>query len=239
MSRSAREGRGGRRTWVVLACVAVAACSDSESGGNTAGTGPGPSVPDVRDAAGGAAGSGATDDAHDERETSDASGIADHAAGDVSADKSGAGDASSERSLEDAGSSDAESGGPALSDVGACVATVVTPRRLTPALYLMIDNTTSMDTIDMQQAMSRWNALIAAMPIFVDDPANVGLLVGLDFFPEAGPDGGTSLCNVSDYSTPQVPIGLLGGPSTPQGTAIAGAVRARARAGTSPTVPAL
>jgi hypothetical protein len=110
---------------------------------------------------------------------------------------------------------------------------------LTAALYLMVDSTTSMDLTDAQQTTSRWGALAAATPLFVDHPANAGLSVGLDFFPEPAPGDGSALCAPSDYMAAQVPIGALGGAGNPHGTAITSAIAARARSGNSPTAPAL
>jgi hypothetical protein len=215
----------------------LAACSESESGSNTGGTGPGVDLSDVRDTLGENAagrGDGAMEDAPE-------GGIADSASDRVTVDEQTAIDAPSESVMEDTRLNDRDSSGPPIvwDGPGACVPATVLPRRLNAALYLMVDSTTSMDLTDAQQTMSRWGALAAATPLFVDNPTNAGLSVGLDFFPEPAPGDGSALCAPSDYATAQVPIGALGGPGNPQGTAMTSAVAARARAGNSPTTPAL
>ena len=267
MARSPYEGRRQRRLgWAAWACVALGACTESASGGNAGGSGPGTDPPDVRDAAGGGAVTDAVDDAfgRDDGEHRDAPGLADIALSDVNADvprgdgivagdapSDGAtvdadvprgdgivaGDAPSDGATVDAGQP--ETGGPVF-DVGACVATVITPRRLVPALYLMIDSSTSMDTVDALQAMSRWGAINAAMPIFVDHAANNGTFRRPRLFPGARRRGGRHGAVRRDrLRRPSVQIGALGGPSSPQGAAITTAIAARSRTSLSPTAPAL
>jgi hypothetical protein len=105
-----------------------------------------------------------------------------------------------------------------------------------PALYLMIDNSGSMDMIDPGQTISRWDSLTQALPIFLNDPANAGLMVGLDFFPEGGL---SASCNIVDYTMPNVTIDVIPGPNNMQSMALVGAVQGRARGGGTPTTPAL
>ena len=106
-------------------------------------------------------------------------------------------------------------------DIGACVPTTSTARRLTPALYLLLDSSASMNTTDMQQTMTRWAALNQAIPLFVGDVANDGLRVGVDFLPETNDAG--SLCAVSDYLMPEVQIAALG-PMSSHGATITAAL---------------
>jgi hypothetical protein len=99
-------------------------------------------------------------------------------------------------------------------------------------LMLMMDSSGSMDMTDPGQTATRWANLSMAMPGFVNDMANAGMAVGLDFFPEGG---NLPLCNATDYQNVDVPIAPLPG----NAMAIINAVNARARTGGTPTAPAL
>jgi hypothetical protein len=103
-------------------------------------------------------------------------------------------------------------------------------------LYMMIDNSGSMDMVDTGQTLSRWDNLAQAIPTFVNDPVNAGMEVGVDFFPEGGLQAS---CNVTDYTMANVPIDFLPGTNNAQANAIVTAVQGRARSGGTPTVPAL
>jgi hypothetical protein len=98
-----------------------------------------------------------------------------------------------------------------------------------------------MDMLDVGQTLSRWDNLAQAIPTFVNDPANAGVEVGLDFFPEVVLDEGGILtsCNVADYTMANVPLNFLPGTNNGQANAIVTAVQGRARSGGTPTVPAL
>ena len=245
-----------RPTWFVAAFAALAACGGSEGGGNAVDSGPGTTLPDVRDATGGTTGIDANDESQgpDGDRGSDAADVAvtdsaspdarrdidmtDAAADitpDVSADAGPLLDVAADLSSGDAAQPDGDAKGPPIVFDAACVTSSMKAQRLTPALYLIVESSTSMDTVDPQQTMSRWAALAAAMPLFVDDAANSGLSVGLDFFPEGG---STASCLVSDYIMPEVAIGPLA-PSSAQGMAMTSAMTSRARTAGSPTTPAL
>jgi hypothetical protein len=103
-------------------------------------------------------------------------------------------------------------------------------------LYMMIDSSGSMDMIDPGQTSSRWGNLAQATSKFVNDPANAGIEVGLDFFPEGGL---AASCSVADYTMANVPIDFLPGTQNSQANAMISAVEGRVRVGGTPTVPAL
>jgi Mg-chelatase subunit ChlD len=97
--------------------------------------------------------------------------------------------------------------------------------------YFLVDKSTSMGNDAGMQ--SRWTAMSSALNTFVRSPSSAGLGAGLNFFPKT--TGSTALCNVSDYRTPDVPIGLL--PDiAPQ---IATALGAQRLSSGTPTTPAL
>ena len=118
----------------------------------------------------------------------------------------------------------------------ACVGEPIRGEKKQSDLYMMIDNSGSMNEVDMGQTITRWQNLGQAIPVFVNDPANVDMMVGLDFFPEGG---NNPSCNVMDYTMANVPIDLLPGPNGMQANAIIAAVNGRTRSGGTPTTPAL
>jgi hypothetical protein len=139
-------------------------------------------------------------------------------------------DAQSDRSIDASGDGDSSPADSNRSDAGC-----------SPALYLMIDNRGSMDMVDIGQTVTRWDNVAQAIPAFANDPLNAGTMVGLDFFPEVSPsDGGpVTSCDVVDYTMTNVPVDMIPGPNNAQSDALVAAVQGRARAGGSPTTPAL
>jgi hypothetical protein len=101
---------------------------------------------------------------------------------------------------------------------------------------MMMDNSGSMEMVDTGQTLTRWANLKAAIPLFVNDMANAGMYVGLDFFPEGG---NQPLCNATDYANPNVPIDIIPGPNGMQANAIIAAIEGRMTGGGTPTTPAL
>jgi hypothetical protein len=156
-----------------------------------------------------------------------------HAGGDVDARIDASADISS--GIDDVAPDRDGSGYPSL-DSGACVPTVYPAMRSVPALYLVLKNSASMSTTDMQQSMTRWAALKEATALFLGSVANADMRIGVDFFPESGDAG--LLCATADYVAPAVPIAALG-PLSSQAAAINAALGARTPAGSSPINPAL
>jgi hypothetical protein len=103
-------------------------------------------------------------------------------------------------------------------------------------LLIMMDSSGSMETVDPGQTLSRWANLAQAMPTFLNDPANAGMQIGLDFFPEGG---NRPLCTPADYSMPNVPVDFIPGMGGAHSTALVNAINTRMPAGGTPTTPAL
>ncbi|HMI88438.1 MAG TPA: hypothetical protein VK550_30360 [Polyangiaceae bacterium] len=122
----------------------------------------------------------------------------------------------------------------------ACASTATTGEKKPTDLLIMMDSSGSMDTVDPGQTNTRWINVSEAIPPFVADPANAGMMIGLDFFPETGGGGGNNLaCTPADYSNPDVPIGLIPGMNNMQAMALGAAVMNRRPNNSTPTVPAL
>jgi hypothetical protein len=112
----------------------------------------------------------------------------------------------------------------------------------------MMDNSGSMNTTDPGQTLTRWDIVKDAIPGFAHDPANAGLMAGLDFFPEPGVGGGrggggmggnNASCLVTDYQMPNVPIDILPGAGNVQADAFTTAINGRMLGNGTPTLPAL
>lgn len=67
-------------------------------------------------------------------------------------------------------------------------------------LYLLVDRSSSL-------AGFKWDAAIAGLTAFVNDPASAGLTVGLRFFPR--PPDATPACDQKAYQIPEVAFGEL------------------------------
>jgi hypothetical protein len=142
---------------------------------------------------------------------------------------------------------DGSSGGSLLGDA-ACVNTAIRGEQRPITLYFMMDNSGSMNTIDPGQTLSRWDIVRDAIPGFAHDPANAGLMAGLDFFPEPGMGGGrggggmggaNASCLVTDYQMANVPIDVLPGAGNVQADAFTTAINGRMLGNGTPTLPAL
>jgi hypothetical protein len=95
------------------------------------------------------------------------------------------------------------------------------------SLYLMVDKSSSM-------AGFKWDAAVAGLEAFVNDPASAGLTVGLRFFPR--PPDATPVCDQKAYQMPEVAFGDLPG----NAPAIVAALEAATPDGFStPVYPAL
>jgi hypothetical protein len=101
-------------------------------------------------------------------------------------------------------------------------------------LYFMMDKSSSMNTFDHGQPVSRWTAVSRAMKAFINSPKSVGLGAGIAFFPRADALG-SPLCGAVDYAFPVVPIGILPGVVP----AISAGIAAQVLASGTPTTPAL
>lgn len=99
--------------------------------------------------------------------------------------------------------------GGGLTDASACAAQA-TKGQLTPLdLFMMVDQSGSMQG-------AKWQAVVSGITAFVSDPAADGIGVGIQFFPieitTGGFLGGTEdSCNIGDYAQAEVPIAPLPG----------------------------
>jgi hypothetical protein len=121
---------------------------------------------------------------------------------------------------------------PDIPDLPPCFAESREGKGIPIDFYFVVDKSNSMAADAGMQ--SRWSAMVNALNTFVRSPMSAGLGAGLNFFPKSS-TGNNTLCNVSDYSVPNVPIGLLPGVA-PQ---IAAALAAQNLGPGTPTTPAL
>jgi len=125
----------------------------------------------------------------------------------------------------------------------ACTSTSADCQAVQVDLYFMVDTTGSMNCpvpdngvrCDMPDGPpatgeSRWSVVSAALKVFVVDPKNKGLGVGLRFFPSRN-----NACDENSYARPNVEIGPLSMTSQPLTTAI----NMQTPDGSTPTVPSL
>jgi hypothetical protein len=102
------------------------------------------------------------------------------------------------------------------------------------ALYVMLDNTLSMD--EMGATASKWDEAVSALTSFVEDPASEGIDVAIQYF---HPTGGTGQeadeCDGVAHATPAVAMG----PLPDQAPAIVSSLRSTRTALNTPTPGAL
>jgi hypothetical protein len=136
---------------------------------------------------------------------------------DASRDPDASADASVDRSLDGRADSDVgrdtdvldaldRADFPDSADVLPCFAESREGKGIPIDFYFVVDKSNSMSTDAGMQ--SRWSAMVNALNAFVRSPASAGLGAGVNFFPKSS-NGTNTLCNVNDYRTPDVPIGLL------------------------------
>jgi Mg-chelatase subunit ChlD len=106
----------------------------------------------------------------------------------------------------------------------------------TDLLFMMDSSGSMVGPPDPGQTQTRWQALQTAIPPFLADMANAGMMVGLDFFPEGGLNAS---CNIMDYTNLDVPIAIIPGANNTQANAITMAINNRMPNGGTPTAPAL
>jgi len=121
---------------------------------------------------------------------------------------------------------------PDIPDVLPCFAESREGKGIPIDFYFVVDKSNSMTGDAGMQ--TRWSAMVNALNAFVRSPASVGLGAGVNFFPKSS-NGTNTLCNVNDYRTPNVPIGLLPDVA-PQ---IAMSLAAQVLGPGTPTTPAL
>jgi hypothetical protein len=123
-------------------------------------------------------------------------------------------------------------------DAPLCSATMATAKPLPVDILVLLDRSDSMNSLITSTPgdggftfLTRWESMSQALTNFVMSPAAAGLSVGLAYFPSTL---GIS-CNVTDYSTPAVPIDVLPGVAT----AFTASINATRPGGGTPTLPAM
>jgi hypothetical protein len=141
------------------------------------------------------------------------------------------------------GSTNGGTGGGGTGGTNGCFAIQVKADAVGVDMYVMFDQSNSMVTSvpSSNPPTTWWTAAQQAFQAFVQDPAAVGMGVGIQFFPYKGSVAGAdpnvpgSSCYVPNYETPEVEIGLLPG----NAAALVGAVGAHTPTTFTPTAPAL
>ncbi|MBN2192109.1 MAG: VWA domain-containing protein [Polyangiaceae bacterium] len=103
------------------------------------------------------------------------------------------------------------------------------------ALYLLLDNSGSMDDSAAGSRQSKWDEAVEAVTSFVNDPASDGIDVAIQYFQAVNAGRRADLCDGEAHSNPAVPIG----PLPDQAEAIVDSLAATGPDGNTPTVGAL
>jgi len=127
---------------------------------------------------------------------------------------------------------------------GGCAATFVKAESQTLAMFIMLDQSRSMENIvDTATMTTRWSAVTTALATFVKNPAAATIPVGLQYFglettsanPGPGMPGQAVSCMASDYAKADVPIA----PLSSNASAITASMAAHAPLTNTPTLPAI
>jgi hypothetical protein len=133
---------------------------------------------------------------------------------------------------------------------GGCAATFVEAKGQQLAMFIMLDQSNSMDdVVDEATMTTRWGAVTSALNAFVMNPAAATVPVGLQYFGlpveqgaqdgQGGRRGGggrnNSSCTASDYAKAEVPIA----PLTTNAAAITASMAKHAPLTNTPTLPAV
>jgi len=143
----------------------------------------------------------------------------------------------------------AETSGGSTGVGGGCAATFVEAKGQQLAMFIMLDQSRSMDdVVDEATTTTRWTAVTSALGVFMANPAAAAIPVGLQYFglPAAQGSGGggggqggggriNSLCTVSDYAKADVPIA----PLSTNAAAITASIALHAPSTNTPTLPAV
>lgn len=145
--------------------------------------------------------------------------------GGPSGGNSNGGSSSSSGGSINLGGNNGTGGGSTLSPDAACASSKQTALGIPVDIYAMIDISGSM----VDHNSPKWANVKSALTNFVNDPANTGIGIGLQYFP------GSPECSISTYSTPSVSIAPLLG----NAQAVINSLNAQSPNGYTPTLPAL
>src|ERR1700733_1537399 len=115
-----------------------------------------------------------------------------------------------------------------ISPDAACATSAAKARQQPLDMYVMLDQSRSMDDD------TKWTSVTGALKSFFAQPSAAGIGVGLQYFGlDSGGDG--SSCTASDYATPEIEIGALPGASS----SLSSSLDAHGPTSDTPTFPAL
>ena len=106
-------------------------------------------------------------------------------------------------------------------DAPPCATSVVKAEQVALDLYIMLDQSASMDDT-VNGGGSKWTAVTGALTTFLGQSGLDGVSVGLQYFGLPGPDGFDDSCTASDYAVADVEIAALPGVKTKITTSLAG-----------------
>jgi hypothetical protein len=137
------------------------------------------------------------------------------------------------------GTIDANSGRIILGDGEVCAGEVATAVPIPLDMFIMLDQSTSMNETLPNSTQTRWQAVTSAIVNFLNTPQATQLGVGIGYFglPAVGGTPGASSCDVNAYATPDVEIGALSDPTVV--TALTSSIGRHAPSSFTPTGPAL
>jgi len=127
---------------------------------------------------------------------------------------------------------------------GSCAATFVKAESQTLAMFIMLDQSQSMNNVvDTATMTTRWTAVTGALTTFFSNPAAKAIPVGIQYFglpgASAGPGpgglGGQSSCMASDYAKADVPIA----PLSSNASLITASMASHGPSSNTPTLPAV
>jgi len=108
------------------------------------------------------------------------------------------------------GGVDSGNGGGLTIDAPACATSVVTAQKVALDLFIMLDQSGSMD--DAVTGGTKWTAVTSALQTFLGQPGLDGVSVGIQYFGLPDSSGGFSdSCTASDYAKAEVEIAPLPG----------------------------
>ncbi len=124
----------------------------------------------------------------------------------------------------DGGGGGGDGGNGLTIDAPPCATSVVTAEKVALDLYIMLDQSASMDDT-VSGGGTKWTAVTGALHTFLTQPNLDGISVGLQYFglPASGGGGfGNDSCTASDYAVAAVEIAPLPGVANPITTSMAG-----------------
>jgi hypothetical protein len=118
-------------------------------------------------------------------------------------------------------------------DAPACATSVVTAQKVALDLFIMLDQSASMD--ENVSGGTKWSTVKSALTTFLGQPGLDGVSVGIQYFGLPDSSGFTDSCTASDYAKAEVEIAPLPGVAS----AITSSINAHSPTTSTPTSAAL